>query len=143
MGMLTFDTYTAGTMYSPLTESKEVYLAGLGCISAYGFQFTINPEISRVEYSRQDGKFVVNFKNVMVVVYGDESRPASFHIVLSPNGDIDIAFDDYDPTLVFQEGKNLWVGIVDPDMADPLTVTSAEQTSDSYFNGDTAEEGNR
>ncbi|MCC8036670.1 MAG: S8 family serine peptidase [Bacteroidales bacterium] len=141
-GSITFDSYTGGLMYFPVGETTTSYLSGLGVISAYGFECQMAPT-SKVLYARQDGKFVVSYKDVLVSVYGNEYTPASFHIALSPSGDIDVAFDDYDPSTVFEKGHNLWVGIVDPDMADPLTVTSSGHTVDAYWYDDTSEEGNR
>lgn len=82
---------------------------------------------SRVEYSKADGKFVVKFIDVLATVYDNEYIPVSFHIALSGNGDIEIHYDDYMADAVFQQGAGLFCGINDPECADPVTVTSADQ----------------
>ena len=92
LGTLSFAPYSEGYIYSPLYESST-YLAGMGVISAYGFECKFSPT-SKIEYAKHDGKFVVNFKDVLVAVYGTETMPASFHIALSPSGDIEMAYDD-------------------------------------------------
>ena len=112
------------TLWSPITESSE-RIAGCGYISAYGYQLQFSPE-SKVVYAKQNGKFVISYQNVMGLVYDTNYTPISFHIVLSPNGDIEIFYDNYNATKLFQEGSTLYCGIVDPQQADALTVTSAD-----------------
>ena len=110
------------TPLSPTSES----IKGTGLIAAYGQQVWMGPQ-SRVEYAKVDGKFVVKFVNVLATVYGDETTPISFHISLSSNGDIEIHYDDYVADNVFQQGVGLFCGINDPEVADEVTVTSADQ----------------
>lgn len=110
--------------FDPLTPDSYG-VAGTGLISAYGRKLQTGPD-SKIEYALKDGKFVVNFKNVLAVVYDQEYTPISFHIVLAPNGDIEMFYDDYDPMTVFQSGSNLFCGINDPAVADVLTLTSAD-----------------
>ena len=108
---------------SPISE-KTYGVPGTGLIAAYGSQLQMGPE-SKVEYAKVNGEFVVSFKNVLAVVYGSEYAPVSFRIILSPNGDIRILYDDYDAPSFFQEGSTLFCGINDPEMNDCLTITSA------------------
>ena len=110
--------------FEPLTPDSYG-VAGTGMICAYGRKLQAGPG-SKIEYATKDGKFVVNFRNVLAVVYDQEYTPISFHIALSPNGDIEIFYDDYDPMMVFQSGSNLFCGINDPAVSDVLTLTSAD-----------------
>lgn len=133
--------------FPPLRESSES-LDGIGYISAYGHQLQFGPS-SSVSYAKQDGKFVVNFSNVLAVKYDVEVTPISFRIMLSANGDIEIFYDDYVRTEVgyddwgweteidrlFQGGSTLFCAIKDPEGADPLVVTSAD-VADYWNNND-------
>ena len=110
--------------WAPLTETSTS-IAGTGLISAYGRQLQFTPQ-SRVEYARQDGKFVVNFSNVEATVYDTRTMPVSFRIILSANGDIEMYYDDINAASTFQSGSTLFCGINDPEMADQLTLTSAD-----------------
>lgn len=98
---------------------------GTGLISAYGNQLQMGPD-SKVEYGLKDGKFTVNFANVLAVVYDQEYAPVSFHLTLSPNGDVEIFYDDYDPMMVFQNGSTLFCGINDPEVEDVVSLTNAD-----------------
>lgn len=109
---------------NPLTE-HQYGVPGTGLISAYGNQLQMGPS-SKVEYAKQNGKFVVSFKDVLAVVYDSDYAPVSFRIILSPNGDIEMYYDDYEAMNFFQEGANLFCGINDPEVKDCLTLTSAE-----------------
>ena len=112
--------------FSPLTETSE-RLEGVPYISAYGYQLAMGPQ-SKISYAKQNGKFVVNYENVLALVYDQEYTPISFRIALSTNGDIEIFYDSYDPASMslFQDGSTLYCGILDGEGADPLTVTSAD-----------------
>lgn len=110
--------------WNPLTPSSAT-IAGTGMIAAYGNKLDMGAN-SHVTYAKQDGKFIVKYENVLATVYGDDKTPVSFHIILSANGDIEIHYDSYDPTEVFQAGTVLFCGINDPAMDDCLTVTSAD-----------------
>ena len=122
-GGLMFAPNTA-TFVNPLTPDSYG-VAGTGLISAYGRQLMMNSN-SKVAYAKQDGKFVVKFENVLATVYDKEYTPISFHLTLAANGDIEIFYDDYDPSIVFQEGSTLFCGINDPEVADEITLTSAD-----------------
>lgn len=115
----------------PLTESSYG-LQGVPYISAYGFQLTFGPN-SKIEYAKQDGKFVIKYTDVLALVYRQEYTPISFRIVLSANGDVEIFYDSYDPISMnlFQAGSTLYCGLLDAESTDPMTVTSAE-ISDYY-----------
>lgn len=114
---------------SPLTETSYG-VPGTGLISAFGTQLPMAAN-SRVEYARQDGKFVVKFTDVMGLVYDTDYTPISFHMTLSSNGDVEIFYDNYDPWSLFQSGSTLFVGLNDMECADPLVVTSSEQYWDN------------
>lgn len=116
------------TLRSPLTPTSYG-VPGTGLISAWGFQMPISSS-SRVEYAKQDGKFVVKFIDTMGIVNDKDYTPISFHIVLSANGDIEIFYDNYDPWLLFNQGAALYVGINDLESKDPLTLTSADTVFD-------------
>lgn len=122
-GTLTFAP-SESTFRSPLTPDSYG-VAGTGMIAAYGSQLMMGPA-SKVEYAKADGKFVVKFTDVLANVYEQEYTPVSFRIALASNGDIEIFYDSYDPTMVFQNGSGLFCGINDPDVADVITVTSAD-----------------
>ena len=111
---------------SPLSESAYG-LEGVPYISAYGYQLAMGPQ-SKISYAKQDGKFVVNYENVLALVYDQEYTPISFRIALSTTGDIEIFYDSYDPMSMnlFQGGSTLYCGILDGEGKDPLTVTSAD-----------------
>ena len=109
---------------SPVSESAYG-TENVGYISAYGYQLQFGPE-SKVEYAKQDGKFVVKYSNVLALVYDQEYAPVSFRIALSSNGDVEIFYDNYDAMSLFQGGSTLYCGILDKAREDALTVTSAD-----------------
>lgn len=119
--------------YPPLTESSE-RLTGIPYISAYGYQLALNSN-SKIEYAKQDGKFVINFSNVLALVYDQEYTPISFRIMLSANGDIEIFYDNYNASELFQSGSTLFCGIKDENGTDPLVVTSVD-IADYWDNSD-------
>lgn len=108
----------------PLTPRANG-VSGTGLISAYGRQLQMGAD-SKVEYGKKDGKFVVNFRNVLAVVYGTDYSPVSFHLTLDPSGNIEIFYDDFESSMLFQEGSTIFCGINDPELADVLTITSAD-----------------
>lgn len=124
--------------FPPLTPTSSS-LDGVPYISAYGHQLQFGPK-SHVTYAKQDGKFVVSFKDVLAVKYDVETTPISFRVILSANGDIEIFYDDYERTEIgyddwgeeteidrlFQGGSTLFCGIKDENNADALVVTSAD-----------------
>lgn len=114
---------------SPLSETSTS-LAGTGAILAYGRQLQMAPD-SKVEYGMKDGKFVINFKDVLALVYDKDYTPISFHMTLAPDGNVEIFYDEYNPGNMFQSGSSLYCGIADPDMTDCVTVTSAKMAD--YF----------
>lgn len=109
---------------TPLSETSSC-LRGTGAISVFGQELRTNPD-TRISYAKSDGKFVVKYENVLAVVYGDEYTPVSFHVVLSSNGDVEMFYDDIDPTILFNQGAGIYCGMADPDMQDALTVTSID-----------------
>ena len=123
-GALCFEPNTI-TLQSPLTPESGS-LIGMGLISAYGRELHFGAN-SKVEYAKQDGKFIVKYTDVLGLVYGDQTTPISFRIVLSSNGDIEIFYDKYTAFDMFQEGCTLFCGINDPEMADFLSVTDADR----------------
>lgn len=120
-------------------------VGGLGFISAYGSSQLRMAPGSKVEYAKQNGKFIVKFTNVMAVVYEQDYTPVSFRIMLSPNGDVEIFYDDYTPEKVFEEGTTLFVGVNDFEVADPFTITDSNIADNPRFveEEDWSEEGQR
>lgn len=114
----------AETLRGPITPVSESIL-GSGVISAYGRELRFGAN-SKIECAKQDGKFIVNYSNVLGLVYADQSKPISFRIVLSANGDIEIFYDDYNSYELFQEGSTLYCGIADPELKDAYSVTDAD-----------------
>lgn len=131
-GLVTF-AKSVYSLRSPVTPSLEAAY-GIGAISAYGFQLQFAPN-SKVTYAKQDGKFVIEYKDVMGLVYDQEYTPISFRIILSPNGDIEMYYDNYPREMLFQEGSTLYCGILDPEAADELSLTSAD-VADYWGNSD-------
>ena len=111
--------------YQPPLSESSVSIDGVGYITAYGNQLQFGPN-SSVSYAKQDGKFVVNYSNVLAVKYDVEVTPISFRIMLSANGDVEVFYDSYDIDNLFQYGSTLFCAIKDPEGADPLVVTSAD-----------------
>lgn len=111
------------------------YTDGLGWISAFGFNLKMGPA-SSVKYAKRDGKFVVSFQNVLAVVYDKDYIPVSFHLTLSSNGDIEIFYDNYDPSSVFNEGRPLYVGVTDAENKDPMTITSVDMANSTWADED-------
>lgn len=126
--------------WPPLTPGSSS-IKGIGLISMYGAQMLMSPS-SQVLYAKQDGKFVIKFVNVLATVYGNDNIPVSYHMTLSANGDIEMFYDDYDASSVFQNGSGLFCGINDPDVADPLTVTSNDR-ADYWGNEEPTPENRR
>lgn len=136
-GAVAFGT-TENIPWDPVSERTDDF-KGLGYISAYGRTLNFSPD-SRIEYAKADGKLVVNFHNVLGLVYGSDFTPISFHISLAPNGDIEIFYDNYEAGMLMNEGRSTFLGILDPDMEDPLVFTSAE-TADSKWTETTTAKG--
>ena len=126
--------------FEPLTQRSGT-IAGTGMICAYGRRLQIAPD-SKIQYSRRDGKFVVSFSNVLALVYDSEYTPISFRIELSSNGDIEIFYDVYDPSMLFQAGSTLFCGINDMELADVITITSADM-SDYWGNNEPTADNSR
>lgn len=106
---------------------------GLGYISAYANSGHLDLNTnSKITYGRQDGKFVVKFKNVITPALrgGDEKTIISFHMALCPDGSVEVYYDDYDPTTVFGEGGYLMCAVSDPDCADEFVVTDWDAVCD-------------
>lgn len=111
-------------MYGPLTPGSNG-VKGSGLICAYGYQLMMGAG-SKVEYGKVDGKFVINFSNVLALVSNGQYTPISFHMSLSPDGDIYVAYDDYSSVGLFHSGETLFLAINDLNVSDPLIVTSAD-----------------
>lgn len=110
----------------PMTpESTDI--KGLGLISAYGRLCNFGAN-SKIEYGRQDGKFIINYSDVLGLAYDGMGQytPISFRIVLSNNGDIEMFYDDYTASEMFQSGCTLFCGINDFEAKDYLEVTGAD-----------------
>lgn len=128
-GAITFAT-TEDRPWDPVSETTTNF-RGVGVISAYGRTLNFGPQ-SKVEYAKLDGKFVVKYTDVLATVYGEDYTPISFHFALSANGDIEVYYDHYEGSELFQEGRSLFLGILDPEMSDPLVFTSIEVADGSW-----------
>ncbi len=129
-GAVAINPYDGNMGYPPVYPGHS-YLAGGGWMTAFGSDVKIGPS-SKIQYAKVDGKFVVKFINVLASVYGGEYTPISFHIALCSNGDIEMYYDDYDPSMVFNSGRNLYCGIDDPANSDPISVTSTDISNKEY-----------
>lgn len=133
-GAVALRPYEDNMDYPPVYPGHS-YLAGGGWMTAFGSDLKFNPS-SKIVYAKVDGKFVVKFIDVLATVYGDELTPISFHIALCSNGDVEMYYDNYDSSILFNEGRNIYCGIDDPDNSDPLTVTSTDIANQSYIGED-------
>ena len=95
----------------------------LGLIAAYCIGELKTNENSKIEYARQDGKFVLKYSNVLAITSSQSYVPISFRIILSANGDIEFFYDDYTPSLVSTQGTGIYVGLTDLKVQDPITIT--------------------
>lgn len=130
-GGVAMNPYLDGLIYSPISE-KDVYVMGTGLISAFGSnQLQMGPD-SKVEYAKADGKFVVCYKNVLASVYDQDYTPISFHMTLSPTGDVEIFYDSFNPQALFHECRGLFVALLDINVEDPLIVTSSNIANNPY-----------
>lgn len=112
-----------GTMHScGVPESSSTCSSGLDLITALGKACSYSPQ-SKVVYSRQGGKFIVSYENVIPVA----STPVSFRIALSPNGDIEVWYKEYDPYSVLNP-DGIFLACVDYDVEDPFTITDSDVT---------------
>lgn len=114
-------------------------IQGLGLISGFGanrFRMGAN---SKVLCAKQNGKFVVKFVDVLALVYDQDYTPISFHMSLSPNGDVEFFYDDITPGDLFESGRGLFIGVNDIDVADPCTLTDFDCSDEAnVFNNITA-----
>lgn len=134
------------TSYGGLSVSTEGYLhvcmiptaspsciKGLGLIAAYGLNSLDFGPNSKIEYAKQDGKFTVRFKDVMALMHGGEYTPVSFRMSISSNGDIEIFYDDINPSGLFQQGAGLFIGVNDIAVQDPLTITDNDNNDEQLY----------
>lgn len=106
---------------------------GLGYISAFANSGNLSMGAnSKVTYGRQDGKFVVKYKDVQTVANGGNGamQNISFHMALCPDGSVECYYDDYEPETIFYDGKNIFVGVVDVPGSDPFVVTDNDAVYD-------------
>ncbi len=122
-----------GTIGCTVTAADCVKGLG-GYISAGGF---VGPSVfagpdSKISYGHREGKFYVNFQNVLTYdVAGEgETTPVSFHMVLSPDGATTVYYDFYEPWNLRDNGTMTYIGVADPDYADPYTVIDSDMDPD-------------
>lgn len=133
-GGIGFKSLTDGYLFGPLSPGS-FGVAETGLISAFGSELKIAPD-TKIEYAKKDGKFVVNFSNAKAAVYDSEYTTISFHMALSPNGDVEFYYDNYDGAMLFGGGQNLFVGVNDFEGSDPFTVTSVDAAREAEESGD-------
>lgn len=106
----------------------------LGYISAYANSGHLEMGgSSKVSYGRLNGNFVVKFSNVLTSGTdgaGGASQPISFHIVLCPDGSVELHYDDYDPSKVFGQGSFLMASVSDISCEDVFVVTDNDLVND-------------
>lgn len=108
-------------------------VSGLGYISAYANSGHLDIGAnSKITYGRRDGKFVVKFKDVLTPATdgGDAKTAVSFHLALSPDGSVELYYDDYDPAKVFGNGQYLLAGLSDIECKDVFVVTDVDAVQD-------------
>lgn len=114
------------------------------CVSGYGYiSAYVNADKlamgsdSKISYGKQDGKFVIKFKDVLTYALegGDARTKVSFHMALCSDGSVEVYYDDYDPYSVYGSGMHNFVGISDVDCEDPFVVTDYDyaETDDTYL----------
>lgn len=101
---------------------------GLGYISGFATSGYLGiGSDTKISYGHKDGKLVVKYSNTIVYMpYGEGTTQVSFHMVLNPNGDVNVYYDNYTPEMVFDWGRCIFVGVVDADVNDPFVVTDAD-----------------
>ena len=101
---------------------------GLGYVSAFACSGHLSLGAdSKITYGRQDGKFTVKYKNVLVSgLWGEGHVPVSFHMSLCADGSVEVYYDDYDASKTFDEGQNVFIGVADVEDKDPFVVTDNE-----------------
>ena len=124
-GGLAFNTIKGNISSQVPTASS---CSGLGYISGFATagKLTMGGD-SKVSYGHKDGKFVVKYQNVVVPQLGGWGvTTVSYHMTLSPNGDVAVYYDDYTPANVFEGGAAIFVGVSDVDAKDYFVVTDAD-----------------
>ena len=92
---------------------------------------------SKITYGHKDGKLYVNFKNVQcpTIEEGNNMMSVSFHMVLNPDGSVEVYYDDYDPYNALGSGTFNFVGVTDVDNTDPYVLVDANHhEGNSYEN---------
>ena len=107
--------------------AEPACMKGLGYISGWASSGDLSCDAySKVSYGHKDGKFVVKFKDV--ISNGAEAQfKLSFHMVLDPEGNASIYYDDYDRFQSTYEGGLIYVGVVDENLTDPFTITDNDE----------------
>lgn len=126
LGILSFSG-EQGSLHACLPPStscsKELEL-----ITPMAKKITVSPK-SRIAYAKQNGKFVVSFENVGIPNSdGDGEVNVSFRIALSPNGDIEMLYKDYNPYETSQP-QSIFIGCVDYNAEDPFVITDIDKAN--------------
>lgn len=103
------------------------FVKQLGYISAFGNSgnpraMWFTPD-SKISYGHKDGKLYVIYKNVQVQGQKHGIAFMSMHLVLDAQGCVTIYYDDYDPKLMLDDGKLMYVGVTDIGSTDPMSIT--------------------
>ncbi len=123
-----------GTLHACLPPSSESNcVVNTGLITMYGFNQLVFTPKSKVEYGNQDGKFVVKFANVLALKYGKDYSEVSFHMTLSPSGNIEFFYDNINNLELFQNGQALFVALVDIKAQDPFVITDNINNSEELY----------
>lgn len=126
LGILSFSGET-GSLHACMPASTSCS-DHLDLITPMAYQLSISPR-SKIAYAKQNGKFVVSFENVGVFnADGDGETDVSFRIALSPNGDVEMFYKDYDPFMISQP-QNIFIGCIDYEVKDPFVITDVDMVN--------------
>lgn len=126
LGVLSFSGKT-GSLHACLPASTSCSQE-LELITPMAKKLSISPK-SKIAYAKQNGKFVVSFENVGIYsADNDGDTEVSFRIALSPNGDVEMFYKDYDPFQV-SGPQNIFIGCVDYNAQDPFVITDIDRVN--------------
>lgn len=131
LGILSFSG-ELGSLHACIPASTSC-AQGLDLITPIAKELSFSPK-SKITYAKQNGKFVVSFENVGVNdAYGEGQIEISFRIALSPNGDIEMLYNKYDPYQIARS-ETIFIGCVDYSVEDPFVITDIDMVNDQNVN---------
>lgn len=131
LGILSFSG-ELGSLHACIPASTSC-AQGLDLITPIAKELSFSPK-SKITYAKQNGKFVVSFENVGVNdASGEGQIEISFRIALSPNGDIEMLYNKYDPYQIARP-EAIFIGCVDYSVEDPFVITDIDMVNDQNVN---------